>query len=123
MRICNDRNMRKCFTETNRMAARVSGTQRNCTLHFFFPKSFKSCSPVYLFEQRVSADFLGLDLTGGKLPHILIHDRLQVHGTVQTTLQFPKQRRQSPRQESCLSTTACRSQFEIYGAANTIIIT
>lgn len=67
--------------------------KHNKELAFFsFHKTSKNCSSVYLFEQRVSTDFLRPDLTGVKLPYILIHDRLQVHSTIETTLQFPEQR-------------------------------
>lgn len=59
--------------------------------HFIKPVN-KSGFYFYLFEQRVSADFLHPDLTVVKLPHILIHDWLQVHGTIETTLQLPEQR-------------------------------
>lgn len=61
-------------------------------LQFSFHRIFESSPSVYLFEQRVSADFLNPDLPSVQLPHILIHDRLQVHGTIQTTLQFPEER-------------------------------
>ena len=66
----------------------------------------------YLFEQRVSAEFLHPDLSGAQVPHILIHDRLHVHGAVQTALQLAEQRRQGPWQEARLSTTACKTEVE-----------
>lgn len=66
----------------------------------------------YLFEQRVSAEFLHPDLSGAQVPHILIHDRLHVHGAVQAALQLAEQRRQGPWQEARLWTAACETEVE-----------
>lgn len=68
---------------------------------------------IYLFEKRVSPDFLCSDLACIKLSHILAHHRLHIHGSIQTTLQFPEQRHQGPRQETCLLSTAWRSMHVI----------
>lgn len=68
---------------------------------------------IYLFEKRVSPDFLCSDLACIKLSHILAHHRLHIHGSIQTTLQFPEQRHQGPGQETCLLSAACRSMHVI----------
>lgn len=70
-----------------------TGTQCSKEITFLIPYHLlKEMCYVYLFEQRVSPDFLHPDLSGVKLSHILIHHRLQVHGTIETALQFPEQR-------------------------------
>lgn len=64
----------------------------------------------YLFEKGVSPDFLCSDLARIKLSHILVHHRLHIHGGIETTLQFPEQRHQGPRQKTCLLSATCTSK-------------
>lgn len=90
MTLCRDRNIQKNITDTY-LAAIDNWTQ--CSREITCVHFIRSLKAVYLFEQRVSADFLHPDLTEVKLFHILIQDRLQVHGTIETALQFPEQRR------------------------------
>lgn len=67
------------------------------------------CFP-HIFEQRVSADLLSPDLTGVQLAYLLVEDRLEVHGPVETALQLPEQRHQGPGQEARLTTHSYRGK-------------
>lgn len=99
--------VQECWNPINIFRVKKKKLRYKSTL--FMSYNLSNVLLAYLFKQRVSADFFHPDLPRVQLSHILIHDGLQVHGTVEATLQLPEQRCQSPGQEARLSTAACGS--------------